>query len=117
MSEPRPYWQPWTPRVGQRVRVRLSGECAARQHHHDTDARRVTLGPGGHYATEEGREGVIVACTRQLCAEWRRDHWGHGVHVIYDEPFEIELADGSAAKAIGQAYAAIELEPLEEVPE
>lgn len=108
------YWEPWRPEVGQRVRVRLSPECDRRQRHHDTGTGRITRGPLGHYAVEQGRCGVVVACAPEMCGEYGRDHAGHDVHVIYDQPFEIEMAGGAKAEAIGQAYAVVELEPLEE---
>ena len=99
------WYEPWSPTVGQRVRIRLSGECQA-----------------SHTPVSDGTYGVVKA------VEWFRDdptphpvedpdgsdyaaalryrgHW-------YDVDFEHPVPDAEEGRMIrSDLFAAIELEP------
>ncbi len=96
-------WAPWQPKVGDRVRVRLSGECRI---------ECLPLSPQGmagllgHPNTVNGQVGTIIAGELAYYV-----HRGHPYKVQFDDPFQWN----------GRAWpsthlAAVELEPLEEQP-
>lgn len=100
-------WEPWTPQLGQRVRVRLSGEC--REHFTAYQDDTPYFRPVPHYAEEDGRVGAVT--------EVRQDEQGHRFYVDFEEPFRLrrryELFRGWVSpRLMGACYAAIELEPL-----
>lgn len=114
-----PVWyEPHTFKVGDRVRVRLSGEC--RQSPAPgclSDQRGVPL----HMDVDDGLTGVIVSDETvfehqdSFVATWMASaslnyyrSIGHPYNVLFDEPYVsgVDIA----------AYAAIELEPLTEEP-
>lgn len=97
---PDAYFEPWTPKIGDRVRVRLSGEC-------QYSVRLGTSGPAiqGHSAGEDGVTGTVIEWP---LAAWMRVGQGHDFAVEYDGPIESE---GLTMR--GAEYAACELEPLD----
>jgi hypothetical protein len=99
------FWEPWTPKIGDRVRVRLSVEC-------DAQFRRSARGgdlsnmrphaPRGHYfAKEDGEVGHVEGILGEGQLREHRPVRGHRFAVRYE----------SDPTKIG-GYAAIELEPL-----
>lgn len=110
-------WQPWTPRPGQRVRVRRSAECRAPHHIRDgsDDGRMGTV--QGDFPLPR----IVVAHDDIGTIRYERVSWspppvrrlapGHEYWVRYDEPIPTGVAFPS--ECIGQWYAAIELEPAD----
>ena len=95
-------WQPWTPQVGDRVRVRLSGECRR-----ENDPNSPLSGAGvleGHTLLRHGMTGTVD----RLCRHSDCVRYGHVYTVILDEP--IRLGDDEYR---ADCFAAAELEPLE----
>jgi hypothetical protein len=95
VSADNPPWQPWTPTVGDRVRVALSNECRDLE----------PLG-GAHHEIEDGLTGRV--------GEWptvldRTLVPSHNIFVIYDTSYYVP----GYGMASGAAFAASELEPLE----
>lgn len=93
------FWEPWRPKVGDRVRVRLSGEC---HQFHDNDTPGYIDGKKslyGHHASVNG----AIATVEYIRTEG--ESWaGHQCGIYYDdEVFGLK----------GSCYAAAELEPLE----
>lgn len=88
-------WEPWTPRPGARVRIRLSGECPL----HD----------GGAMAENyDGRLGVVIGPVRQPPQHpdsWLSRYPGH--------VWEVRFARYRLGGVWGAHFAAAELEPLE----
>jgi hypothetical protein len=81
-------WQPWTPQLAQRVRVRRSAEC--RSNHHILDG------------SDDGRVGTVAVADRPLVTD-------HAYFVWYDRPVPTGIIFPPAIT--GQYYAASELEP------
>lgn len=93
----RPF-EPWLPRIGDRVRVVLNGECQVPAPPHLRHRGHV-----GHYDGEQGLIGVVVGLETAVIdlesATWAMAH-GHPIAVKFGPRF-------------GGWYAACELEPLE----
>ena len=87
------FFEPWTPKIGQRVRVRLSGECQFWGHRHVFR-----------------EDGAIATVERIVPLD--RNH-GHGYEVLFDKPWPCDPND-SDTQLIGSPYAAIELEPVDD---
>lgn len=100
--EPEAVWEPWQPEVGQRVRIRLSGECPIEYRHAEAgyDRIRKVIEPVGHNPDESGRVGTVSAVQRE-------ERGGHYYMVDYDR-----LLWQDDMWWAGAVYAAIELEPL-----
>ena len=107
-TEPR-YWEPRTFAVGDRVRIRLSPECAL----------RITWAPSGtitgHLEEEDGRTGTVItkeeACrVVRIPIDAMHTPMSHPYLVRFDERFFI--CPGQAA--FSAHYAAVELIPLED---
>ncbi len=93
-------WEPWTPEIGQPVRIRISGECEL------VGAPGTPAGDAGergHRPEEDGRTGVVIEHPLGINAAGL-DAQGHRYRVRRDGP----LIGGYRAGV----YAAIELEPL-----
>jgi hypothetical protein len=97
--------EPWRPKVGDRVRVRLNGECRVtftaygandlipRYSRHD-----------GHHIAEDGQHGTVQLWPSPIasCAS-------HPYFVRFDSPIPMDDSDG---RLHGSIYAACELEAL-----
>ena len=95
-------WEPWTFKVGDRVRVRLSGECRW--------ARFSKALGDGHLPVEDGLEGEIVDWPEG----WPRGG-GHDLAVWFDSPpLLVDPDTGVPGYLTRASYAAIELELLED---
>lgn len=81
------WWEPWTPTVGQRVRIRLSEECDQ----------------VGHSRQEDGVVSTIVEI----------DPSGGGVGHPYAVTFDPPIVDGQIPGYVNW-FAAIELEPVDD---
>jgi hypothetical protein len=78
------YWEPWQPKIGDRVRVRLSGECNV-------------IGPGredpfspvasamAHPAHQDGVVGIVTQC-HSACTGGGAHAVGHHIRVEYLHP-------------------------------
>jgi hypothetical protein len=100
------FYEPWIPRVGQRVRVVLGGECAAIP---DADSPLAHQGGHGHSAWQHGLLGVVdeIATAESdpdLVAQ------GHRYAVLWDEPH----VDERGLWLGGAVYAACELLPIDD---
>ena len=82
------FWQPWTPQPGQRVRVRLSGEC------------RLHDGPLAWVRSADGMVGTVIE--RREGGPFCKQFPGHVWAVLYDRAIDW---------CTGATYAAAELEP------
>jgi hypothetical protein len=106
----RPYEPPGAPRfaIGDRVRVRLSGECRAlfRRYSHLGETYHSETPARTHFEQEDGQTGAVI----ERPAARKRSNQGHDVLVEFDVPLDVP---GSLMVAHG--YAAAELEPLEDV--
>lgn len=91
------YWEPWTPEVGQRVRVRLSGECQFAEQ--NGGAHTVYIEP----FSEDGVIGRAVPAVWPTALEA-----GHAYFVAFED------GQGAASSGRGGWYAAMELEPIGE---
>ena|SRR5450755_1968554 len=97
---------PWVPEnarpflVGDRVRVRLSGECRHPKWKENGKVKR------GHVAEEDGRVGRIEFFFQGVPSDG-----GHLMFVLYDEAIRWH-----EYSVVGTGYAAIELEHLDELP-
>lgn len=118
MSDEQRFLEPWTPAVGTRVRVRLSGECRRRALKGGNGEQRLGL-KYGHLDVFDGMTGVVI--DHRLHPDYisqtpeRRqlidDHFmatGHPYTLVLDSPFRI---NGFGVE--GDTFAAIELEPAE----
>lgn len=97
------YWEPWHPEIGQRVRIRLHGECQLK---HLPNAMAPT-----HNLAHDKTTGTIVPFTprdnvNEAALENSRQQ-GHRFAVLFATPIHGD---------IGGHFAAIELEPIEEPP-
>jgi hypothetical protein len=90
MPDPDEPYEPWRPAVGQRVRVRRSGECPSNHH--------VLNG------CDDGHTGTIIVGSRPPVKD-------HPYVVLYDNP--IPTGVSVPALLTGMRYAAAELEPGE----
>ena len=89
------YWEPWTPAVGDRVRVRLSAECPVTWTH---DAPELDGAPG--YV-----RNIFPA------HEWQGQ--GHNYYVAFDPPVHYPHGPKRIIMPyFGCVFAAIELEPI-----
>jgi hypothetical protein len=78
------YWEPWTPKIGDRVRVRLSGECNVSGPVRETPSSPIVHGPG-HPAYQNGIEGTVTFCDPK-CTGGGAHATGHRVRVDYLHP-------------------------------
>lgn len=95
MSESRPVWEPWTPAVGERVRIRISPECPG---------RRSALLPDWiiqHAEDESGQVGRIVEMLPPLVPLDGDSH-----------PYGVEHTNFAGMRVV-KRFAAVELEPME----
>lgn len=99
-------WAPWTPQVGDRVRVRLSGECQIVYPKAEQLSGEILEHGLGHSDAENGAVGVVLAPRHELNSAT------HTIHVGFHE--WVPAADGVPMHA--SYYAAAELEPLEPQP-
>jgi hypothetical protein len=100
VSEQQDYYEPWVPAVGQRVRVRLSGECRTPPHPESAAAR---VGNVGHAPWTDGITGVVMSDDNPYMGE------GHRFLVAWDESYWYAQQWCTSA-----AYAAVELVPLDD---
>lgn len=111
-------WEPWTPGVGERVRVRLSAECEAQTFEAtppasiDDDELRAMMQSGvdvanqfatdnwikGHPPAVDGACGVVTNVDRDM-------EYGHYYRVMFEQTVE-------PGAFVGIDLAAIELEPI-----
>ncbi len=99
--------EPWHPKPGDRVRVRVNGECT-----HSGPVEAMLTGDflaegGPHEEIEDGRPGVVVILPSTDASDVT-----HPYAVTYDEPF---WSERDQLLIRGAHYAAAELEPLEEL--
>lgn len=92
-DEPR-LWQPWIPKVGQRVRISISPECQI----HWTHRQRDLIGDFN------GRIGTVSGMDDSARLAYWTTYPGHTYLVILDTPVGSGQSDG--------VFAAIELEPV-----
>lgn len=104
--DPNAVIEPWTPKVGDRVRVALNGECQ-----HLRERTSLKHGPigilCGHQDGEHGRIGTV--CIDPLPANF--DYGNHRYLVMFDKPWEHDNGF-HRARMTGAHYAACELERL-----
>ena len=93
-------WQPWTPQVGDRVRISVSGECRA-SNQPDSPLSRAGV-TTGHAPEEDGMTGTVVGVSN----DHRRER--HPYRVWFDRQV---FVGGSWCN--GDYYAPAELELLE----
>lgn len=108
-------WEPWQPKIGQRVRIRLSRECDMRL---DPDAGVVRRGDAragdpAHNPDEDGRLGVVERHIEPGKSPSGDDSLRHGHAWFVRWVVPMKVGRGSYS---GADYAACELEPLEETP-
>jgi hypothetical protein len=87
-------WQPWQPGIGDRVRVRLSGECRW-----DRDGAATATDNPGHDRVLDGQLGTAVEYDPNI---WHSDH-----------DYFVAL-DTSPFDDVGEWLTAAELEPVGE---
>lgn len=112
-------WEPWVPEIGQRVRVRLSGECRVEKqlvtpppHVSDDEVRRrtfagedvatiysVTKHHTDHPEQFEGETGTVALVDRS------EELSGHYYRVMFDRLVQ-------PGRYLGVDLAAVELEPV-----
>lgn len=100
-------WEPpgmWKPKVGDRVRIRLSAECRVSPHPDSTYAR---AGLPGHLAWEDGRTGEVTTFPLHESLVTQ----GHRYTVLWDAPRTV-----NGERVDGGCYAACELTPLTDDP-
>lgn len=90
------FWEPWQPKVGDRVRVRVSSECQQHPHSIDVDTRDGV----------DGLTGTVMDTGRS-----RRP--GHPYFVVLDRPVPCRF--NMSGFVHGAVCAAVELDPLEPV--
>lgn len=106
--QPQQVYEPWSPRLGDRVTIRLSGECRALEDHKGEILPCSGGAPIiGHPPQQHGRSGTI----RLRCDDFPCPHGyalgGHGYVVVYDVPY------ATSRIWLGGHFAAIELDPLD----
>lgn len=96
-------WEPWQPVEGQRVLIRLSGEC---QYHRAWEKEAVT---------PEGKIGKVLLDTRSI-QDGATGIQGHPWCVVFDEPVYAFSAWGVGAPITFRTgnFATLEMEPLHE---
>lgn len=94
--------------IGQRVRIRLSGECGQVQHPIGVNAAWDGPPSIGHPPWQEGKRGRV----RAVAAPTLRVLPGHTIGVQYDEPHE-EPIRGAIGVHVGGYFAPHELVPLD----
>lgn len=92
----------WMPRIGERVRVRLSGECRHQWGEGYCD-------PDGHFDFEDGLTGTVIS------PDGRPHHAGHPIWVGWDTAHRVSLPQGNLL-LMGCPYALAELEPVDATP-
>ena len=121
MTETTEYYEPWKPELGDRVRVRLSGECQDTPSEFDyptqspihvgwmqTLMRQVGWPDRGHPSAIEGTIGTVDQITHELedlIPDWWHGHW-------YSVWFDTPVVLGAGVVLSGIQLAAVELEPL-----
>lgn len=100
------FWEPWQPVVGQRVRVRLNAECRVKPEEDSPDSDLQIV---GHHDDEDGSIGQIKAIFTEMESPLLVEQ-GHRFGVWWDGGMRKRGADW----VLGNVYAAIELEPLDE---
>lgn len=97
--------EPWDPKIGDRVRVRLNGECQVPLW------RWSPLGVQSMNETHDHREHGQIGTVNQH-PDWARQAvlLGHPYAVWFDQPIRI-----NTGLLVGACYAACELEPLDKV--
>ena len=103
------FWEPWQPKIGDRVRVRLNGECRF-----ETSGFNRYGVPSKRYPThrewENGKTGTVIPCrfitSHGFCSH-ASDGRGHWIVVQYDI-----VEDHPDINTIAGHYAAVELEPI-----
>jgi hypothetical protein len=97
----------WTPKVGDRVRVRLNGECQVlmQQFDQDNGYKPIPVDPGGHFTAEDGRTGRIVPIDPRIHVEVEPE--AHPYVVKFDRPIPM----GNGLYCFASPFAACELEP------
>lgn len=95
--------EPWQPQIGDRVRVRLNGECQAAFVSRFGTGQ--AFGTSSHIAESDGEIGTVSVFGELLISN-------------PDHPFTVEFdkliwSASEASFFFGAAYAACELEPLE----
>lgn len=111
MSAQPKYWEPVTFQVGDRVRVRLSGECLATAHPRSEAALRGVTDI--HFANENGRIGTITDPPTHRRIDPVMEHYvsqGHRYLVTYDVEFRHPAMWGARPDGM---FAAAELELIE----
>ena len=114
-TKSREFFEPWHPEVGQRVRVRLSGECR-RPLHPEAPARAEGGVEYGHPEEFDGAIGRVSDALKvygliagfdyiQEVLDWNAKY-GHYYNVEMEMPWPGGWSDG--------CFAAIELEPIDE---
>ena len=100
-------WEPWTPKVGDRVSVRLNGECKHKFAARSARSHQIFRGVP-HAREHDGLTGTVIE---------RPSHWpavpmtSHRYYVRFDVPPVTSYWGGVTTMA---PFAAIELEPLED---
>lgn len=94
------YWEAWQPEVGQRVRVRLSGECPFMRCLHDTPGLDGSEGDVESITVMAGRDGITFK--------------GHRVYVRFIPaiPYPDDGSAGPQRRLWGTTFAVNELEPV-----
>lgn len=98
-------WEPWIPKIGQRVRIKLNGECQLRP---CPGSYYEQIGQRGHPGYEDGLKGTVTNF-KQPNSDFLTDQ-GHAIDVEYDIDNRPEIGHGRRAR--GGTYCALELEPL-----
>lgn len=104
-----PLWEPWSPKVGDRVRVRISAECVPAM---PLDSVFARAGCVHHHRAEDGAIGTVD----RVDSVSRSGHRvpGHPYHVAFDPGSMFPVQTRSARYLIeGMVYAAIELEKID----
>lgn len=106
------WWKPWTPKVGDRVRVRVNMECSYCLDPHFPKCYDMAL-------SDDGRTGTVYDVGHDRCScRWEdeedgpsEDHLGHDVWIKWDErrSYDEPVLEGIPFDA---HFAASELEPL-----
>lgn len=92
-------WEPWTPEIGQHVRILTRPECFYCREDHDV---------------EVGATGVISEINEPPALDLGPAAAAHRFWVLFDDP---EIATRTAAGCMESHFAAIELEPITEATE
>lgn len=106
------FWEPWTPAIGQHVRIRLSAECQF-QYRNGSQVKHFTQSDGAVGRVIDRHESALYGGCRH------DDHDpGHRFIVLFDPPVVVEQHDRYRYRhtLVSQCFAAIELEPLEARP-